>query len=151
MQKIVVLVLAGVLLAAVGCSDSKPMNAREMKQKKDVVPVLVDSVKRGDIQDLLQFNATLETENTVKIFSRLEGVIVELPLEEGTYVKKGQVLARMDGREQRLAKEKASAVVNYKGDEALKLSETTGANVNCILKDIGIAKKDPAAFGFICK
>jgi hypothetical protein len=51
----------------------------------------------------------------------------------------------------RLAKEKASAVVNYKGDEALKLSETTGQNVNCILKDIGIAKKDPAAFGFVCE
>jgi len=51
----------------------------------------------------------------------------------------------------RLAKEKASAVVNYKGEEALKLSETTGNNVNCILQEIGIAKKDPAAFGFICK
>jgi tripartite-type tricarboxylate transporter receptor subunit TctC len=51
----------------------------------------------------------------------------------------------------RLASEKASAVVNYKGEEALKLSETTGNNVNCILQEIGIAKKDPAAFGFICK
>ena len=51
----------------------------------------------------------------------------------------------------RLAKEKASAVVNYKGEEALKLSETTGNNVNCILQEIGIAKKDPAAFGFMCK
>jgi tripartite-type tricarboxylate transporter receptor subunit TctC len=51
----------------------------------------------------------------------------------------------------RLAKEKASAVVNYKGEEALKLSETTGNNVNCILQEIGIAKKDPTAFGFICK
>ena len=51
----------------------------------------------------------------------------------------------------RLAKEKASANVNYKGAEALKLSETTGNNVNCILQEIGIAKKDPAAFGFMCK
>jgi tripartite-type tricarboxylate transporter receptor subunit TctC len=51
----------------------------------------------------------------------------------------------------RLAKEKASANVNYKGEEALKLSEATGNNVNCILQEIGIAKEDPAAFGFICK
>ena len=51
----------------------------------------------------------------------------------------------------RLAKEKASAVVNYKGEEALKISETTGNNVNCIMHEIGLAKKDPAAFGFICK
>jgi tripartite-type tricarboxylate transporter receptor subunit TctC len=51
----------------------------------------------------------------------------------------------------RLAREKACAAVNYKGAEALKLSETTGNNVNCILKDIGVAKKDPAAFGFKCE
>ena len=51
----------------------------------------------------------------------------------------------------RLAKDKASANVNYKGEEALKLSETTGNNVNCILQEIGIAKKDPAAYGFMCK
>ncbi len=51
----------------------------------------------------------------------------------------------------RLAKDKASAVVNYKGEEALKLSETTGNNVNCILQEIGIAKKNPKAFGFTCE
>ena len=42
-------------------------------------------------------------------------------------------------------------MVNYKGEEALKQSETTGNNVNCILKEIGIAKKDPADFGFKCE
>jgi len=52
---------------------------------------------------------------------------------------------------QKLAKSKACMPVNYKGDEALKMSELTGNNVNCILKDIGVAKKDPADFGFTCK
>ena len=47
--------------------------------------------------------------------------------------------------------ESEAAAVNYKGEEALKLSETTGNNVNCILKDIGVAKKDPVEFGFVCK
>ncbi len=51
----------------------------------------------------------------------------------------------------RLAKDKACAVVNFKGKEALELAERTGNNVNCILKEIGVAKKDPADFGFTCK
>jgi len=51
----------------------------------------------------------------------------------------------------RLADDKACKAVNYKGDEALKLAETSGNNVNCILKEIGVAKEDPAKFGFKCE
>lgn len=48
----------------------------------------------------------------------------------------------------RLADQKACAAVNYKGDEALKLAERTGNNINWILFDIGVAKKRPDQFGF---
>ena len=111
MRYLILVVFTFSVLLIVGCGESGEMNAGEMKKKKDVVPVEISKVKRGDIQDMLQFNATLETENTVKIFSRLEGTIVNKPLEEGTFVSKGQVLTELDGREQRLAKEKA--LINY--------------------------------------
>jgi tripartite-type tricarboxylate transporter receptor subunit TctC len=75
----------------------------------------------------------------------------DVPLEVVDAINKAFDAAAASDSIKRLAKEKASAVVNYKGDEALKLSETTGNNVNCILQEIGIAKKDPTAFGFICK
>ncbi len=48
----------------------------------------------------------------------------------------------------RLADQKACAAVSYKGDEALKLAERTGNNINWILFDIGVAKKRPDQFGF---
>ncbi len=48
----------------------------------------------------------------------------------------------------RLAEQKACKAVNYKGDEALKLAEMTGNNINWILYDIGAAKKSPDLFGF---
>ncbi|MDJ0819157.1 MAG: tripartite tricarboxylate transporter substrate binding protein [Desulfobacterales bacterium] len=75
----------------------------------------------------------------------------DTPKEAVAAINKAFDAAAASDSIKRLAKEKASAVVNYKGMEALKLSETTGNNVNCILQDIGIAKKDPAAFGFVCK
>ena len=74
-----------------------------------------------------------------------------VPPEVEAAINKAFDAAAASDSMKRLANEKASAVVNYKGEEALKLSETTGNNVNCILQEIGIAKKDPAAFGFICK
>jgi len=75
----------------------------------------------------------------------------DVPPEVVAAINKAFDAAAASDSIKRLAKDKASAVVNYKGDEALKLSETTGNNVNCILKDIGIAKKDPADFGFKCE
>jgi tripartite-type tricarboxylate transporter receptor subunit TctC len=75
----------------------------------------------------------------------------DVPPEVVDAVNKAFDVAAASDSIKRLAKEKASAVVDYKGEEALKLSETTGNNVNCILKEIGIAKKDPADFGFKCE
>ena len=74
-----------------------------------------------------------------------------VPAEVEEAINKAFDAAAKSDSIKRLAREKASAPVNYKGEEALKLVETTGQNVNCILKDIGVAKKDPAQFGFKCE
>ncbi len=74
----------------------------------------------------------------------------DVPAEVVAAVNKAFDAAASSESIKKLAKSKASMVVNYKGEEALKLSETTGNNVNCILKAIGVAKKDPADFGFKC-
>jgi membrane fusion protein (multidrug efflux system) len=94
-----------------GCAKSDGMPETEKKENREVVPVEVSQVQRGSIQNLLQFNATLETENAVKVFSRVEGIVMNKPLEEGTFVKKNSVLLRLDGREQKLSIEKAK--INY--------------------------------------
>lgn len=74
----------------------------------------------------------------------------DVPAEVVAAVNKAFDAAAASESIKKLAKSKASMVVNYKGAEALALSQATGDNVNCILKDIGIAKKDPAQFGFKC-
>lgn len=115
MRFMIISILMAAVLALNSCGDSKEMNAKEMKKNKEIIPVEVSQVGLGEIQDMLQFNATLETENFVKVFSRLEGVVVSPPLEEGTRVEKGQVLVRLDGREQKLNMQKAE--INYRKQE----------------------------------
>lgn len=74
-----------------------------------------------------------------------------VPAEVVEAVNKAFDAAAQSDSIKRLAADKACMPVNYKGEEALKLSERTGSNVNCILQEIGVAKKDPKQFGFKCE
>jgi len=51
------------------------------------------------IADYLETNGSLEAENEVDIVARTAGPIVELNVEEGDFVREGQVLARIDAAE----------------------------------------------------
>ncbi|MXZ39475.1 MAG: efflux RND transporter periplasmic adaptor subunit, partial [Holophagales bacterium] len=64
-----------------------------------VIPVRVTSAIRRDIADYLETNGSLEAENEVDIVARTAGPIVELNVEEGDFVREGQVLARIDAAE----------------------------------------------------
>lgn len=60
------------------------------------VPVETVPVERRSISSFIETNGTLEAENEVDVVSRAAGPIVELLVEEGDFVKKGQRLARLD-------------------------------------------------------
>ena len=63
------------------------------------IPVKVTTVTRRAIADYLETNGSLEAENEVDIVARTSGPIVELNVEEGDFVRAGQVLARIDAVE----------------------------------------------------
>ena len=63
------------------------------------IPVRVASAIRRQIADYLETNGSLEAENEVDIVARTTGPIVELNVEEGDFVRAGQVLARIDPEE----------------------------------------------------
>ncbi|MEO1370409.1 MAG: biotin/lipoyl-binding protein, partial [Acidobacteriota bacterium] len=65
------------------------------------VPVEVATVERGDIAAFFTTQATLEAENEVDVVARVSGPIVELLVEEGDRVRRGQRIARLDDRELR--------------------------------------------------
>ena len=65
------------------------------------VPVEVMPVERRDISSFIETNGILEAENEVDIVARTSAPIVELLVEEGMEVSKGQLLARLDEQELR--------------------------------------------------
>jgi membrane fusion protein (multidrug efflux system) len=104
--------LLSVLSATVinlGCGkDSQSMT----KDKKDVaaIPVAVSQVDTGDIAAYFSGTATLEAEGDASVVAKVGGVVKQIFVEEGSYVKAGQVLAQLD--DEKLAVQLAQAEAN---------------------------------------
>ena len=67
----------------------------------EAVPVEVAVLSLGPIESVLKSSATLEAENEVKVFSEASRQVLELLVEEGDRVRKGQVLLRLQSAEQK--------------------------------------------------
>ncbi len=68
---------------------------------EEAVPVEVLTVKRGRIEQVLRFSANLEAERQVQVFAEAQRRVVELLVEEGDQVAKGQLLLRLEDDVQR--------------------------------------------------
>src|SRR4051812_44566167 len=70
---------------------------------KDKAPVMValptTAVTKGDIAVRVQATGSVEPINPVDIKSKASGQIIQMPVEVGNAVKKGQVLAQVDPRD----------------------------------------------------
>jgi membrane fusion protein (multidrug efflux system) len=73
--------------------------------------VEVAAVSRRSVSAYLETNGVLEAENEVDIVARTSGPIVELAAEEGMWVKKGQLLARIDAEPHRAEVELATVAL----------------------------------------
>ncbi|MDP4096550.1 efflux RND transporter periplasmic adaptor subunit [Paenibacillus sp. P96] len=100
--------LAAVLLGTAmlsGCSGSGNA-AQDM-----VVPVKVSQAQEGIIGEGEIYTGVVTPSETVNIVSKLAGKVVELPVDVGSEVRKGQVLFKLEDNDLRnnLAKAKAAA------------------------------------------
>lgn len=105
------LIMLCVAFINAGCgkdSQSKP------KDKKDVaaIPVAVSQVGIGDIAAYFSGTATLEAEGDASVVAKVSGVVKQIFVEEGGYVKAGQILAKLD--DEKLAVQLAQAEANMK-------------------------------------
>jgi membrane fusion protein (multidrug efflux system) len=83
----------------------------------EAVPVEAVRVKRSNIEIFLVNNCTLEPEKQVDIEAKTSGIVLNILVEEGDYVKSGMPLAKLDDdeallalREAKLKKENAERV-----------------------------------------
>ena len=79
----------------------------EEDDAKTPVPVEVAAVSEGSVSAYTSSTANLVAENEVKVLSEVEGRVLTLRVEEGDWVKNGQVLASLVRDDQALAFKKA--------------------------------------------
>ena len=100
--------------AADSLSDSLRQKEAEKKKSEletELIPVEVTTVKQGTISDYILLSANLETERMADVFSRVQGLVEKIHVDEGDIVKKGQMLMELEADEYKLAEEKAK--LNY--------------------------------------
>jgi len=103
------------------CSETTA-KAEEKKEQEFAIPVTVAAIERNSISANFHTTATLESRNEADIITRVTGIIEALDVEEGDYVEKGQVLAKIDPRRYQLALDKATAELEGINQELQRLS-----------------------------
>ena len=102
---VVAVVAGGLLVARNGLA-----NGDKKKNKKDEVPaapVELSTVGKGSISTFLETTTVLEAVNSAMLVARRQGQVVALLADEGASVSRGQVLARLDDTEARIALSRA--------------------------------------------
>jgi len=60
------------------------------------VPVKVDVVKKGNIQEWLSFTGDIKAQDQILVYPKVAGKLIENRVQEGDRVKKGEVIAIVD-------------------------------------------------------
>jgi membrane fusion protein (multidrug efflux system) len=86
---------------AAGSKADKKDGDGDEAEEPQAVPVEVATLAAGPIEEVLRYSTNLEAEDDVAVFAEASRRVVELGVEEGRRVAKGQVLARLQDDEQR--------------------------------------------------
>lgn len=116
-------ILVGIVAVGLIVAGNARSNGGKTGKKKGegdalpAAPVEVTEVRRGSIATFLLTTATLEARNSAVLVARGQGEVTSLPAEEGQWVERGAVLARLDDTAARLAVERAEVTAQMAGRE----------------------------------
>lgn len=129
----------------------------EEEQAEAIIPVEVMTVERGDIFAAYTGSASLEAFDEANVVAKVGGEVRKILVEEGDYVERGDVLARLDGDRLRLELEQSRANVarlqqeydrsvelNQKGLLAASAFETTKYELDGLKAQLELAKLEYA-------
>ncbi len=84
---------------------------KDTAKKEEAVPVEVSELALGPIESVLAFSANLEAESEVSVVAEAQRQVIQLLVEEGDHVSRGQVLLRLQNDEQTSALGKVKSQV----------------------------------------
>lgn len=101
-----------VFFCAISSACTKSTAASSSIETKSPASVQVKTVKQGELVRLLTGTATLEAEQSATLVSETGGEVLQILVEEGDSVQKGQILARIDAARARLQVAQQAAIEN---------------------------------------
>ena len=97
--------------------DAKKTENEKDKKSEELIPVETTTAVSGDISSYILLSSNLETEKMADIYSRVQGLVEKIHVEEGDYVAKGHLLMQLEPDE--LALIEARAKVDYEQENQL--------------------------------
>jgi RND family efflux transporter MFP subunit len=116
----VVAVIAGGLLIARNGQANGGNKKKDKKDETPAAPVELSTVGRGSISTFLETTTVLEAVHSATLVARRQGQVVALLADEGRPVARGQVLARLDDTEARIALSRAQLALDQAEREAAR-------------------------------
>ena len=95
-----------------------------------VIPVQAELPHRGDISDYFVTTTRILAENRVDVVPQAVTKCLEVRVEEGDIVKKGDVLAKLDEEEAVASRKQAEAVVRQRKSDYRRIKEGKESGVN---------------------
>jgi membrane fusion protein (multidrug efflux system) len=125
---VVIAILAVAAGLNTGCGRSSHSEA-DGNGKDVIVPVEVAMVAQGDIASYWTGTATLEAEKETQVVAKVGGVVNSIWVEEGDYVRVGQVLAKLDDEKIAVQLEQAKANLDKLRSDYDRAQELYDANL----------------------
>lgn len=100
-------------LAAIqwNCGSNSHSKTKDKKENEVVIPVEVAEVTMGEISAYFSGTATIEAEEETDVVAKVGEVVKEIYVEEGDYVKAGQVLAKLNDEKLSVQVDQAKATL----------------------------------------
>lgn len=106
-----------------GCGEAEAVDAQIEEKEIVSIPVEADSVTSGSISSNYVTTAVLEAKEEAFVVARASGIIDAIYVEEGDYVEKGQVLAKLDAQRYELNLLRAKADLQGLEKELAKINK----------------------------
>lgn len=121
--------LVVVSLGLSGCGNAGAQDPEAETEVLARIPVATQQVELSAITSSFRTTATLEAREETDVVSKANGLVEELLVEEGDYVQKGQVLARIRDEEYQIQAAQARAELNSIKQELSRMKEMAEQNM----------------------
>ncbi|MGB3726561.1 MAG: efflux RND transporter periplasmic adaptor subunit [Glaciecola sp.] len=112
-------------LALSGCGQAEAVKETQAKEEVKIIPIPVEvaQVTTGNISSNYTTTAVLEAKEEAFVVARAAGIIEHIMVEEGDYVEKGQILAKLEPERYELSLRRAAADLQGIEKELAKINK----------------------------